>query len=140
MLYIYVFLPESEHVECRPPGQAMEVPDHNDVGYSRGPQGDTYRSRGQLQRHHTIQTCDDAYVSQSLMLLHIYYDGKKTNQTYWTGRKRMLWVIIAAGGCWVNFISCSGSGRPHVWDEPVGGEGAKLSSHVGHPQPDVADG
>ncbi|XP_071327598.1 serine/threonine-protein kinase SIK3 homolog isoform X2 [Trachinotus anak] len=52
---------ESEHVECRPPGQAMEVPDHNGVGYSRGPQGDAYRSRGQLQRHHTIQTCDDAY-------------------------------------------------------------------------------
>ncbi|KAM7399659.1 hypothetical protein PAMP_018909 [Pampus punctatissimus] len=52
---------DSEHVECRPPGQAMEVPDHNGVGYSRGPQGDAYRSRGQLQRHHTIQTCDDAY-------------------------------------------------------------------------------
>uniref|UniRef100_A0A7N6B2T5 non-specific serine/threonine protein kinase n=1 Tax=Anabas testudineus TaxID=64144 RepID=A0A7N6B2T5_ANATE len=49
------------HVECRPPGQAMEVPDHNGVGYSRGPQSDAYRSRGQLQRHHTIQTCDDAY-------------------------------------------------------------------------------
>ncbi|XP_019950666.1 serine/threonine-protein kinase SIK3 homolog isoform X1 [Paralichthys olivaceus] len=52
---------ESEHVECRTPGQAMEVPDHNGVGYSRGPQGDAYRSRGQLQRHHTIQTCDDAF-------------------------------------------------------------------------------
>ncbi|XP_063762907.1 serine/threonine-protein kinase SIK3 homolog isoform X3 [Eleginops maclovinus] len=52
---------ESEHVECRPQGQAMEVPDHNGVGYSRAPQPDTYRSRGQLQRHHTIQTCDDAY-------------------------------------------------------------------------------
>ncbi|XP_019130302.2 serine/threonine-protein kinase SIK3 homolog isoform X4 [Larimichthys crocea] len=52
---------EPEHVECRPPGQAMEVPDHNGVGYPRGPQGDAYRSRGQLQRHHTIQTCDDAY-------------------------------------------------------------------------------
>ncbi|XP_073318615.1 serine/threonine-protein kinase SIK3 homolog isoform X1 [Pagrus major] len=52
---------DSEHVECRPQGQAMEVPDHNGVGYSRGPQGDAYRSRGQLQRHHTIQTCDDAY-------------------------------------------------------------------------------
>ncbi|XP_053177377.1 serine/threonine-protein kinase SIK3 homolog [Scomber japonicus] len=52
---------DSEHVECRPPGQAMEVPDHNGVGYSRGAQGDAYRSRGQLQRHHTIQTCDDAY-------------------------------------------------------------------------------
>ncbi|XP_047449428.1 serine/threonine-protein kinase SIK3 homolog isoform X3 [Mugil cephalus] len=55
------FLSESEHVECRPQGQAMEVPDHNGVSYSRGPQGEAYRSRGQLQRHHTIQTCDDAY-------------------------------------------------------------------------------
>ncbi|XP_068563116.1 serine/threonine-protein kinase SIK3 homolog isoform X4 [Cebidichthys violaceus] len=52
---------ESEHAECRPQGQAMEVPDHNGVGYSGVPQGDAYRSRGQLQRHHTIQTCDDAY-------------------------------------------------------------------------------
>ncbi|KAG7470805.1 hypothetical protein MATL_G00117820 [Megalops atlanticus] len=52
----------SEHVECRTPGQAMEVPDHNGVGYvTRGPQGEGYRSRGPLQRHHTIQTCDDAY-------------------------------------------------------------------------------
>uniref|UniRef100_A0A8C5DG29 non-specific serine/threonine protein kinase n=1 Tax=Gouania willdenowi TaxID=441366 RepID=A0A8C5DG29_GOUWI len=52
---------EHEHVECRTPGQAMEVPGHNGEGYSRGAQAETYRSRGQLQRHHTIQTCDDAY-------------------------------------------------------------------------------
>uniref|UniRef100_A0A8C5G0S8 non-specific serine/threonine protein kinase n=1 Tax=Gouania willdenowi TaxID=441366 RepID=A0A8C5G0S8_GOUWI len=55
------FPSESEHVECRTPGQAMEVPGHNGEGYSRGAQAETYRSRGQLQRHHTIQTCDDAY-------------------------------------------------------------------------------
>lgn len=48
----------------------MEVPDHNGVGYSRGAQGDAYRSRGQLQRHHTIQTCDDAYVSESPLLVY----------------------------------------------------------------------
>lgn len=64
-----LFVSESEHVECRPPGQAMEVPDHNGVGYLRGPQGDAYRSRGQLQRHHTIQTCDDAYVSETSLLV-----------------------------------------------------------------------
>ncbi|XP_054649322.1 serine/threonine-protein kinase SIK3 homolog isoform X4 [Dunckerocampus dactyliophorus] len=52
---------DPENVECRPAGQAMEVPDHNGLGFSRGQQGDAYRSRGQLQRHHTIQTCDDAY-------------------------------------------------------------------------------
>ncbi|XP_051963760.1 serine/threonine-protein kinase SIK3 homolog isoform X1 [Xyrauchen texanus] len=34
--------------------------DHNGYG-SRAAQGDTYRPRGSLQRHHTIQTCDDAY-------------------------------------------------------------------------------
>lgn len=62
-------LPDNEHVDCRTQGQqVMEqgVPDHNGVGYStRGPQGDGYRPRGQLQRHHTIQTSDDAYVSLS---------------------------------------------------------------------------
>ncbi|XP_077421841.1 serine/threonine-protein kinase SIK3 homolog isoform X2 [Vanacampus margaritifer] len=52
---------DAEHVECRQTGQAMELPDHNGLGYSRGQQGEVYRSRGQLQRHHTIQTCDDAY-------------------------------------------------------------------------------
>uniref|UniRef100_A0A3P8UPN9 non-specific serine/threonine protein kinase n=1 Tax=Cynoglossus semilaevis TaxID=244447 RepID=A0A3P8UPN9_CYNSE len=57
----YMRSPPATRGECRPPGQAMEVPDHNGVGYPRGPQGDAYRSRGQLQRHHTIQTCDDAF-------------------------------------------------------------------------------
>ncbi|XP_072310969.1 serine/threonine-protein kinase SIK3 homolog isoform X3 [Eucyclogobius newberryi] len=51
---------ESEQ-DCRAGGQDMEVPDHNGVGYSRAQQGDAYRSRGHLQRHHTIQTADDAY-------------------------------------------------------------------------------
>lgn len=60
------FLAESESLDCRPPGQAMDDPDHNGVGYLRSSQGETYRSRGQLQRHHTIQTCDDAYVSKSV--------------------------------------------------------------------------
>uniref|UniRef100_A0A8C3G6G1 non-specific serine/threonine protein kinase n=1 Tax=Cyclopterus lumpus TaxID=8103 RepID=A0A8C3G6G1_CYCLU len=53
--------PEARGKTCLPSSFAMEVPDHNGVGYSRGPQGDVCRSRGQLQRHHTIQTCDDAY-------------------------------------------------------------------------------
>uniref|UniRef100_A0AAY4EER7 non-specific serine/threonine protein kinase n=1 Tax=Denticeps clupeoides TaxID=299321 RepID=A0AAY4EER7_9TELE len=53
---------EDEHVDCCTPGQAMGSPDHNGVGYgTRVPQGDGYRARGTLQRHHTIQTCDDAY-------------------------------------------------------------------------------
>ncbi|XP_052431452.1 serine/threonine-protein kinase SIK3 homolog isoform X1 [Carassius gibelio] len=45
----------ADAAECR----VMEG-DHN--GYSsRAAQGDTYRPRASLQRHHTIQTCDDAY-------------------------------------------------------------------------------
>uniref|UniRef100_A0A674CBM8 non-specific serine/threonine protein kinase n=1 Tax=Salmo trutta TaxID=8032 RepID=A0A674CBM8_SALTR len=63
--YTEMLLLHNEHVDCRTQGQqVMEqgVPDRNGVGYStRGPQGDGYRPRGQLQRHHTIQTCDDAY-------------------------------------------------------------------------------
>lgn len=46
----------------------MDEADRSGAGYLRGSQGDTYRSRGQLQRHHTIQTCDDAYVSQRALL------------------------------------------------------------------------
>ncbi|XP_036379594.1 serine/threonine-protein kinase SIK3 homolog isoform X1 [Megalops cyprinoides] len=54
--------PGKDHVDRRTPGQSMEVPDHNGVSYgSRTPQGDGQRARGSLQRHHTIQTCDDAY-------------------------------------------------------------------------------
>ncbi|XP_057694347.1 serine/threonine-protein kinase SIK3 homolog isoform X4 [Corythoichthys intestinalis] len=57
----YISLSPPAARECRQTGQSMEVPDHNGLGYSRGQQGEAYRSRGQLQRHHTIQTCDDAY-------------------------------------------------------------------------------
>ncbi|XP_048418123.1 serine/threonine-protein kinase SIK3 homolog isoform X2 [Stegostoma tigrinum] len=39
----------------RPPMQPMEVNDHNGVGYT------TRQSTRTLQRHHTIQTSDDAY-------------------------------------------------------------------------------
>ncbi|XP_048836956.1 LOW QUALITY PROTEIN: serine/threonine-protein kinase SIK3 homolog [Brienomyrus brachyistius] len=54
--------PGSDHVECLPSGQVMELPDHNGTSYmTRAGQGEGYRARGPLQRHHTIQTCDDAY-------------------------------------------------------------------------------
>ncbi|XP_006833915.1 PREDICTED: serine/threonine-protein kinase SIK3 isoform X2 [Chrysochloris asiatica] len=44
------------------PGQAMEVPDHNGLGYpARSSVSEHHRSRT-LQRHHTIQNSDDAYV------------------------------------------------------------------------------
>ncbi|XP_075871297.1 serine/threonine-protein kinase SIK3 homolog isoform X1 [Nelusetta ayraudi] len=52
---------ECESVDCRPAGQLMDEAERSGPAYLRGSQGDTYRSRGQLQRHHTIQTCDDAY-------------------------------------------------------------------------------
>lgn len=66
-------------MECTSPGQVMEVPDHNGVGYLRGPQGDSYRSRGQLQRHHTIQTCDDAYVSEISLLVSTDQDDLRSS-------------------------------------------------------------
>ncbi|XP_050012309.1 serine/threonine-protein kinase SIK3 isoform X1 [Alexandromys fortis] len=44
------------------PGQAMELPDHNGLGYPTRPSvSEPLRSRT-LQRHHTIQNSDDAYV------------------------------------------------------------------------------
>uniref|UniRef100_A0A9J7YL07 non-specific serine/threonine protein kinase n=1 Tax=Cyprinus carpio carpio TaxID=630221 RepID=A0A9J7YL07_CYPCA len=45
----------ADAAECR----VMEG-DHNGYG-SRAAQGDAFRPRASLQRHHTIQTCDDAY-------------------------------------------------------------------------------
>ncbi|XP_055051312.2 serine/threonine-protein kinase SIK3 homolog isoform X1 [Misgurnus anguillicaudatus] len=50
-----------EAVDCR----GMDG-DHNGYG-SRAAQGDAYRPRGSLQRHHTIQTCDDAYEQAETM-------------------------------------------------------------------------
>ncbi|XP_057240830.1 serine/threonine-protein kinase SIK3 isoform X4 [Malurus melanocephalus] len=43
------------------PGQAMQVPDHNGLGYPVRPSSSEQRPRT-LQRHHTIQNSDDAYV------------------------------------------------------------------------------
>ncbi|NXH54908.1 SIK3 kinase, partial [Rhabdornis inornatus] len=43
------------------PGQAMQVPDHNGLGYPVRPSSSEQRPRS-LQRHHTIQNSDDAYV------------------------------------------------------------------------------
>lgn len=46
------------------PGQAMELPDRNGLGYpARPPVNEHHRPRT-LQRHHTIQNSDDAYVCQ----------------------------------------------------------------------------
>ncbi|MGH0159627.1 UNVERIFIED_CONTAM: hypothetical protein FKN15_065484 [Acipenser sinensis] len=50
-----------ERMDRRTPVQAMEMPDHNGVSYSPRPAAsELYRTRGSLQRHHTIQNCDDA--------------------------------------------------------------------------------
>lgn len=46
------------------PGQAMQVPDHNGLGYPVRPSSGEQRPRS-LQRHHTIQNSDDAYVGAS---------------------------------------------------------------------------
>ncbi|XP_013366562.1 PREDICTED: serine/threonine-protein kinase SIK3 isoform X6 [Chinchilla lanigera] len=44
------------------PGQAMELPDHNGLGYSARPSVNEHHRPRTLQRHHTIQNSDDAYV------------------------------------------------------------------------------
>uniref|UniRef100_A0AAR2IRW4 non-specific serine/threonine protein kinase n=1 Tax=Pygocentrus nattereri TaxID=42514 RepID=A0AAR2IRW4_PYGNA len=51
--------------------------DPNGAGYgSRPAQGDSYRPRGSLQRHHTIQTADDAYDQADPMSGMSLLDGK----------------------------------------------------------------
>ncbi|EDL25676.1 cDNA sequence BC033915, isoform CRA_b, partial [Mus musculus] len=44
------------------PGQAMELPDHNGLGYPVRPLVSEHLRSRTLQRHHTIQNSDDAYV------------------------------------------------------------------------------
>uniref|UniRef100_A0A8C8RQY8 non-specific serine/threonine protein kinase n=1 Tax=Pelusios castaneus TaxID=367368 RepID=A0A8C8RQY8_9SAUR len=44
------------------PGQALEMPDHNGLGYSARPASIEHHRPRTLQRHHTIQNSDDAYV------------------------------------------------------------------------------
>ncbi|ELK31929.1 Serine/threonine-protein kinase SIK3 [Myotis davidii] len=40
----------------------MELPDHNGLGYPARPPGGEHHRPRTLQRHHTIQNSDDAYV------------------------------------------------------------------------------
>uniref|UniRef100_H0XJS9 Serine/threonine-protein kinase SIK3 n=1 Tax=Otolemur garnettii TaxID=30611 RepID=H0XJS9_OTOGA len=44
------------------PGQAMELPGHNGFGYPARPSVHEHHRPRTLQRHHTIQNSDDAYV------------------------------------------------------------------------------
>ncbi|XP_025749170.1 serine/threonine-protein kinase SIK3 isoform X9 [Callorhinus ursinus] len=44
------------------PGQVMELPDHNGLGYPARPSVSEHHRPRTLQRHHTIQNSDDAYV------------------------------------------------------------------------------
>ncbi|XP_025067735.1 serine/threonine-protein kinase SIK3 isoform X3 [Alligator sinensis] len=49
-------------LERSSPAQAMEMPDHNGLGYSARPAASEHPRPRTLQRHHTIQNSDDAYV------------------------------------------------------------------------------
>ncbi|XP_064338147.1 serine/threonine-protein kinase SIK3 isoform X5 [Camelus dromedarius] len=49
-------------MERSSPGQAMELPDHNGLGYPAHPSVTEHHRARTLQRHHTIQNSDDAYV------------------------------------------------------------------------------
>lgn len=40
----------------------MELPDHNGLGYPARPSASDHHRPRTLQRHHTIQSSDDAYV------------------------------------------------------------------------------
>ncbi|KAF3823610.1 hypothetical protein GH733_007078 [Mirounga leonina] len=44
------------------PGEVMELPDHNGLGYPTRPSVSEHHRPRTLQRHHTIQNSDDAYV------------------------------------------------------------------------------
>ncbi|NXK94519.1 SIK3 kinase, partial [Formicarius rufipectus] len=44
------------------PSQAMQLPDHNGLGYPVRPTSSEHPRPRTLQRHHTIQNSDDAYV------------------------------------------------------------------------------
>lgn len=56
-------------MERSSPGQAMELPDHNGLGYPARPLVSEHLRSRTLQRHHTIQNSDDAYVCWPLLLL-----------------------------------------------------------------------
>ncbi|XP_019367923.1 PREDICTED: serine/threonine-protein kinase SIK3 isoform X3 [Gavialis gangeticus] len=49
-------------LERSSPAQAMEMPDHNGLSYSARPAASEHPRPRTLQRHHTIQNSDDAYV------------------------------------------------------------------------------
>ncbi|XP_057603800.1 serine/threonine-protein kinase SIK3 isoform X2 [Hippopotamus amphibius kiboko] len=49
-------------MERSSPGQAMELPDHNGLGYPAHSSVSEHHRPRALQRHHTIQNSDDAYV------------------------------------------------------------------------------
>ncbi|KAM5246741.1 serine/threonine-protein kinase SIK3 isoform 5-T5 [Ctenodactylus gundi] len=49
-------------VDRSSPGQAMELPDHSGLGYPARPSVSEHHRSRTLQRHHTIQNSDDAYV------------------------------------------------------------------------------
>ncbi|XP_036284212.1 serine/threonine-protein kinase SIK3 isoform X1 [Pipistrellus kuhlii] len=49
-------------MEGSSPGNAMELPEHDGLGYPARPSGSEHHRPRTLQRHHTIQNSDDAYV------------------------------------------------------------------------------
>ncbi|XP_012585159.1 PREDICTED: serine/threonine-protein kinase SIK3 isoform X3 [Condylura cristata] len=49
-------------MERNSPSQVMELPDHNGLGYPAHPPVSEHHRPRTLQRHHTIQNSDDAYV------------------------------------------------------------------------------
>ncbi|KAI2656546.1 hypothetical protein H4Q32_013504 [Labeo rohita] len=72
--------------------------DHNGYG-SRAAQGDAYRPRGSLQRHHTIQTCDDAYEQAEPMSGMSLLAGKALSSARIYKTPDLQYSVEQAGGC-----------------------------------------
>lgn len=75
------------------PGQAMQVPDHNGLGYPARPASSEHPRPRTLQRHHTIQNSDDAYVGLGAARSFPGTRGPRTGHR--SGRERP-----APWGCW----------------------------------------
>lgn len=82
------------------PGQAMELPDHNGLGYPGHPSVSEHHRPRTLQRHHTIQNSDDAYVCWLLLLLR---SGILAVQALDTELRSVEWYLF------------SSSSTQHLW-------------------------
>ncbi|XP_066895094.1 serine/threonine-protein kinase SIK3 isoform X7 [Kogia breviceps] len=104
------------------PGQAMELPDHNGLGYPAHPSVSEHHRPRTLQRHHTIQNSDDAYVQLDNLPGMSLVAGKALSSA------RMSDAVLSQS-------SLMGSQQFQDGENEEGGE-----SLGGHGHPDLTDG